>query len=667
MSESGAALPDDALSAQEAALQRDVQLLELASPSAKVQYADLVLDRCRLLLMQKGGIERLYHWAPALDRAGVFHDSDWAQPQILVASLVRHTLEVEDTATVTLECLNQLRALAVANGVMWKPGFSAEQARHYLTQVLAHNLSRVFNLGQSEATRESNAQFGAAVDEVFQFVASHIGYEDILGSLCDEIWRLLGERPIQVHGAKAMITQIAISLASGEQTVGDARLGADRLISALFGPTQGCRDDPGLAAYRERLGAMDFNALQQEAHGFARAMHDVGLVSDYHADFLRWLMEQEQRELIASSLGLSNTGLDSLRCYSELVYTLIEQAIFPETAQAVYGLTMLLERGILFLPPVAPGLWRQVGLKLAPTAERQVNTLFGVSRPASVHLLAGTLCVLGQPLGVGQGNNPTCQSARAISMWSINAPDYLLHLIAQVAQFERVVMTFEGEAIDSATLPSALSLPVDNDPVSTLLVPHLDRIYHEMGRRCGDRGEDPHCWINPEFHGWWVGRQFAIAVDVETGLLKDFDNFIRHFYASYHPYYNGNQPVIHPQPAGLAVTDSGGRFIGWHAITLLRVALDQSGEMRVYFYNPNNDSGQNWGHGVTVSTQNCGERYGESSLPFAQLASRLYIFHDEPLHQPQLDAIPEHDVAAVYRMARESWASERSGEERVES
>jgi hypothetical protein len=203
------------------------------------------------------------------------------------------------------------------------------------------------------------------------------------------------------------------------------------------------------------------------------------------------------------------------------------------------------------------------------------------------------------------------------------------------------------------------SVPLDADPVSMLLVPHLDRIYAAMGRLCADRGEDPHRWINPEFHGWWVGREFVIAVDVATGALHHYEHFVRHFYAAYHPLYNGNQPIIHPQPAGLAVTDSSGDFVGWHAITLMRVALDQESAMRIYFYNPNNDGGQHWGHGVLVSTHGHGERYGESSLPFPELASRLYIFHDDPVDDSVNPPVPAEELHAVVAMAQASWAKDR--------
>jgi len=343
------------------------------------------------------------------------------------------------------------------------------------------------------------------------------------------------------------------------------------------------------------------------------------------------------------------------------VHRLIEEAIHPQTAQAVYGLAMLLERGILYAAPIAPALWRQIGLRLSAQAKAMLAGTFGTDQPPRVHLLAGVISLLGQPLGVGQGNNPTCQSARAISLWSYNDPDYLLHLIAQVARFDGILMHFEGRPIASAELPAGLAqgAPLDTDPVSVLLVPHLDRVYHEMGRLCAGRGEDPHRWINPEFHGWWVGREFLIAVDVASGHLKDYDAYLAQFYASHHPLFNGNQPLIHPQPAGIAVTDSSARFVGWHAITLIRVALDQEEVMRVYFYNPNNDSGQDWGNGVVVSTQGHGERYGEASLPFPQLASRLYIFHDDPVQPPADTRLPEEELTEVRRMALESWAADR--------
>lgn len=653
--------PEGARSAQlEEKLAHALGRLERARAFAKGTHQPAVLDLARRLLQEPDGVARLAALAPRFDGAGVFAGTDWDDPSTLLPHLVRHTLDTGEKPTVVLECLSELRLLAIARGQAFHQGVPPEQARHLLTQVMALNLGRLFGT-TDEADRERLGPLGDAVARLFRYLLDEVGFDDILSSLIDEIWRILAQRPIQVGHVKAMVTQIAATLVQGAGDIREARLGADRLISALFGPTQGCLDDPGVALYAQRLAGMDEQALQHEAFGFARAMHDTGLVSDYHATFLRFLNDGGRRELVGDALGLSSTGRESLRCFPELVEWLVADAVHPETAQASYGLALLLESGRLFSPPLAPALWRQIRLELSPYAAKTLAGLFGEAHPPRVFLLAGVLSLLGQPLGVGQGNNPTCQSARALCMWALDDPSYLLQLVAQAARRDSITMHFEGAELCSRELPAGLSPfhPLDADPVSTLLVPHLDRVYAAMGRLCAGRGEDPHRWINPEFHGWWVGRDFAIAVDVATGHLKDYESYVKLFYRHYHPYYNGMNPLIHPQPAGLAITDASAQFVGWHAITLLRVALDQAGAMRVYFYNPNNDSGQNWGHGVVVSTQGQGERYGEASLPFAELASRLYIFHyHADLITPSGDP-PAEEVEEVVRMARESWAATR--------
>ena len=81
--------------------------------------------------------------------------------------------------------------------------------------------------------------------------------------------------------------------------------------------------------------------------------------------------------------------------------------------------------------------------------------------------------------------------------------------------------------------------------------------------------------------------------------------------------------------------------------------------MRVYFFNPNNDSGQDWGNGVVVSTHGHGERFGEASLPFAELASRLYIFHDDPVEDLGDFEVPDEELVAAREMAFQSWAAQR--------
>ena len=642
-----------------------IEALDAAPEFSKPARLRRVLDGAKRILLQDGGPAAIEARAQAIEAAGAFTGSDWAYPEILIPSLSAHALGSSDADTVVIEALSDLRILAVARGAYLHPTLSAENAHHHLTQVLAINLQRLF-MPPSEAERESQGRLALLARALLDHLADRIGYEHIVDQLIEEIWRILQQRPIQTEPVKQMITQIAICQANPDIDLGSSGQGADRLVSSLFGPTQACREDPGVEVYRERLERMDGVALQNEATGFARAMHDTGLVSPYHAVLLRHLADHGDH-LLSEAMGLSSTGRDCLLCYSELVHALIDQAAFPETAQAIYGMALMLERGILYQPPVAPALWRQLSLPLSAWSRERLAIAFGEAVPPRTRLLEGVLCMLGQPLGVGQGNNPTCQSARALSMWAYNDPDYLLQMVAWAARDDEIVIHFEGQPISSmASLGGvATTLPIDLDPVSLLVVPHLDRIYAEMGRRCIGREGDPHRWINPEFHGWWSGRGFRINVDVTTGKLDSLEDFLRHFYASYHPYFNGNQPLIHPQPIGIAATDSAARFIGWHAITLLRVSLDPQDVMRAYFYNPNNDSGQNWGDGVEVSTAGCGERFGESSLPFEEFASRLYIFHYDPLEHGELASVPQESLDRVIAMVHRTWGADRRPDEHL--
>ncbi len=636
-----------------------IDRLERARPFAKGRYQGSVLDVIGRLVAQPGGLGAVRARAARMDAAGLFAGSDWDRPEVLLPQLVGGTLTSEDPAFQALEVASLARFLAVADGDATHDDLHQEGARHFLTQVLALNLRDLFG-----APDEAARSLGARHDlkrRVLTHIADHVGLDDVLSVLVSEIWRLLEQRSVQVGVVKDMIAQIAVALHEKGAAPGSARLGAERLVSALFGPTTASRDDPGIEVYLQRISVADDSGLSREAMGFARAMHDTGLVSDYHAAFLTWALDHTDRPLIPEALGLGSTGLDCWRHYRGLIERLVQSAVTPATPQAAYGLAMLLDRGILHHAPMVPALERQLSLRIGGAARERIALGFGPAVSPETQLLAGVLSVLGQPLGVGQGANPTCQSARAIALWALNDPDYLLHLVTQVAEFDRLQMQFEGTPIDSADLPQGLagSGPIDADPVSVLLVAHLDRIYAEMGRLCAGRPGDPHQWINPQFHGWWVARDCAVAVDVGTGKLADYDGFLRRFFAAYHPAYNGGRPLAHPQPAGIAVTDAQQRFVGWHAIAILRVAEDQAGRMRVYFYNPNNDSGQDWGNGVVVSTSGQGERYGEGSLEFEAFLSRVYLFHDEPLRSRSGSEADPALIAKVRTLAVASWAADR--------
>ncbi|HEY7776894.1 MAG TPA: hypothetical protein VIC02_10155, partial [Kineobactrum sp.] len=390
-----------------------------------------LFDLVRRVLLQSGGCAVVEERAQRLEEAGVFAGSDWAHPHILIPALSASSLRSPEPNSVVIEAMSELRLLAIATGDYLHPTMSREQAHQFLTQVLAINLELLFG-ASGEAERAQQGRLALIPRVLLRHLAERIGYEHIIDRLIEEIWRILQQRPIQVDSVKQMITQIAICQSNPYIDLGVSGQGADRLISSLYGPTQACREDPGVAVYLERLESMDSGALQYEATGIARAMHDTGLVSPYHAVLLRYLLHHGDH-LLSEAMGLSSTGRDCLLCYGDLVRALINEAVYPETAQGIFGLAQLLERGILYQPALAPALWRQLALPLSAYANERLTLAFGPAPSARAWLLQGVLCMLGQPLGVGQGNNPTCQSARALSMWAYNDPDYLLQMVVWAA------------------------------------------------------------------------------------------------------------------------------------------------------------------------------------------------------------------------------------------
>ena len=551
-----------------------------------------------------------------------------------------------------------MRSLAIAAGEAdGREGFGRDEARQFLEAVLAQNLDLLFPPA-TEAAREQAGLMGERLSRLFRFLLAELGADGILGAMVEEVERVLLQRPIMIQRVERLLHAASEALERVEVD-DEAVIEARRLIAALHGPSA-CAAARSLDEYRDAIAALEPEDLDEEARIFGDAMAGTGLVSPQHAVLLRYLVDQAP-ELLPDALALDRVGQVSLEENRGLIAEIIRFAIRPETARCIYGLSRLLERGTLFFPPVAPGLRRLMVLPIHPEVERQLQEAseWPDPPPGKVLLLAGTLSVLGQPRGVDQGHNPTCQAARAISMWAQNDVGYLLELIARGARDDELVMHFEGDAIHSGELSFGLAqtLHTELDPVSLVLTPHLDRIYMEMSRRTIGRVGDGHRWVNPEFHGWWVYRGFDEVLDEVDGGIRECDEFIRLFHAAYHPEYNGGRQLVYVQPCGVAVTDHDGNFVGWHAIAIQRVARDADGVWRVYFFNPNRDKGQNWGQGVVTSTHDHGEFEGESSLPFEQFASRLYVFHYKDIELGDPDAVPADTVASIRDAIAASWAA----------
>ncbi|MGA9289232.1 MAG: hypothetical protein WBV93_12910, partial [Anaerobacillus sp.] len=555
------------------------------------------------------------------------------------------------------EVLSELRMLAIAKNEYKHPDVSADEARNFLNKIMALNLHLIFPPETEEARINQTQEQNRGI-LLFQFLAEQLSLGALSATFVNEIDRLTAQRPIMVKRIKEMIGY-AENLLSSDDLDPKGRTDIERYLNSVSTPTELSKTHVDFASYKDSFNALSDMEKELEAERFADVMRETGLVAPVHASLARYFAEEDATQLLVLTLGLTEKGEANLNEHFTLVKELILLAIYPATAQSLYGLARMLERGVLSSPPVIPGLERIIEIEML--SEVQKDLMDSRNNPDDLTpvgiLLSGILSVLGQPLGIGQGMNPTCQSARGISLWSQHDPGFLLELVARACRDGEVDISFEGAEINSSLIVGGLApdLHKELDAVSLILVPHLDRVYDEMMKRSALRGEDGHKFVNPEFYGQWISKEFSSVLNPVTGAVTDYDNFSRLFYATHHPDYNEGHQLIYPNPVGIFVTTANADLLGLHAISIQRIAADSTGETRVYFYNPNNDSGQDWGQGIKSTVRNHGEEEGEASLPFDQFLSRVYAYHYNPNEMGDLSVIPNEIIDRVTTLAKESW------------
>ncbi|WP_273853022.1 hypothetical protein [Guptibacillus spartinae] len=608
------------------------------------------------VLIDQNKLESLYQLASDYDQAGIFEGGPWEEPRKLQPPLVGGSFKIDGNYSI-FEVLSELRMLAIAKGEYNHPDVSSDQARTFLNKVMSLNLDMIFP-AETEESRINQGQEQRRGIILFQFLAEKLSLGSLSATFVDEIDRLTAQRPIMVKRIKEMIGY-AENLLSSDDISPEGRESIQRYLDSVHAPTKLSKKYPEFADYQSQFNALSETEKELEAERFADVMRDTGLVSPVHANLARFLAEEDASQLLVLTLGLTEKGEANLNEHFTLVKELNSLAIYPVTAQSLYGLARMLERGVLSSPPVIPGLERMIEIEMLPEVEKDL--LASRDNPADITpvgiLLSGLLSVLGQPLGIGQGMNPTCQSARGISLWSQHDPGFLLELVARACRDGEIDISFEGAEINSSLIAGGLApdLHKELDAVSLILVPHLDRVYDEMMKRSALRGEDGHKFVNPEFYGQWISKEFSSVINPVTGAVTNYEQFARLFYATHHPDYNEGHQLIYPNPVGIFVTTANADLLGLHAISIQRIVADASGETRVYFYNPNNDSGQDWGQGIKSTVRNHGEEEGEASLPFDQFLSRVYAYHYNPNEMGDLEAIPKEIIDRVTTLAKESW------------
>lgn len=618
-----------------------------------------LISQIDLLCRNEAGLDLLYHRLPELDKAGLFKGTVWEDPNKLVPGLVRGTL-LAGPPTSTMEVLNELRMVNIAEGRIQYSGYSAEQALQFLHKMLVTSFEMAFeDFEQPGWERYSKAEL-KKISALFDIIKRHIDLDSIKPVLLEEIEVIVAHRPIVVTRIKKMLAVIReeIKLVPGNEV--DDRL--QRYVDALHAPSALAAERKDPKAYRKAIRRLKPADLEKECHRLGWQMQETGLVSGYQLELLYEVTGQSP-ELIPEVLALNAHGRADFERHQNFVEDLIANFIVPGNKQAVYGLARVLQRNIFSRKTVWHAFNRFVKVEVHPEVVKrlQQGNLSAFELTPLQSLVGGALCILGLPLGVRQGNNPTCQSARGLSMWSRHAPAKLVNMLIDAAKTNNLVFRYEGQTVESADVLEGLTQAFDFklDPVSITLVPLLDKVYNEMMKRAAVKhlGKDPHASVNPAFYGHWIQTGFRSVYNPTLHAIQYYDEFVRIFYASFHPDYNGGHPLIYPVPTGIFITDASAQMLGYHAISLTRIAQwPEGGEWRAYFFNPNSQGKQDWGQGIHPTVWGNGERHGESSLPIDEFVSRVYAYHfnNLRLEDKQLK-VPASTVSKVTKLSKESW------------
>ncbi|MEN2284014.1 hypothetical protein AAGF08_17865 [Algoriphagus sp. SE2] len=628
-----------------------------SGPLTKKGKATKLASHIDILSLTRSGLAFLYSKSVELDRGGFFKDTSWSDPDKLVPYLVKGTLNYGHPSS-SFETLSELRMLRIAKGEDSYEGISAKDAQKFLEEVIVHNLEFALREPSEETRLRMPDRELKKAYNLFGFIMSEIDLNGVYEKLVEEVRLICEQRPIRTQKARELISLVKRRFDTSGEAKKDKMIRV--FINALYTPSRGVRENENKESYLEFLGSADETTLASEAHEMGELMNATGLVSGYHALLLRHILKVNPN-LVPICLDLNDRGIAEWEKYHELVSSLILETASWDNCQCIYGLARMLGKNLFSRRAVRVGLENLRRIKINSQVEKRI--LKSLTEPdaditALQYLIGGTIKVLGQPLGIGQGHNPTCQSARGISMWSQHSPAKLIDMIITVSTQNNLIMRFENQNLVSNNLVKGLldQLDYNLDVVSVVLVPHLDKIYNEMMRISAGRLEDPHKWVNPAMYGHWIQVDFASCYDYMSNSIMDFPGYQRIFFASFHPDFNGNRHLVYPNPVGIFITSNKGDMIGFHAVSLLRVEKSPSGEMRAYFLNPNNEGRQDWGQGILPSVHGKGEKQGESSLPFHQFAARVYAFHYSSLDvKNRLNEVPVEEIEKVEKLARGSW------------
>lgn len=639
---------------------RSFEAFKEAGNLMRPDKAQKLISQIDLLSRTPEGLAFLYEKCLELEAAGIFEDTAWSNAEKQAPPLVRGTL-LSGHPNSSLEILSELRMMAYARGRKGQSPVTAEDANAFLEEVLVHNLEFAFDeLAEESRSLLTDIERKKVVNH-FRFLFEHTNLSGIKSKLAIEIRMVCAQRPVATDAVRKLIKTVHEKLELDPDRTADRELAY--FMNAVYRPSPLAIAYPDPVDYETQLAKAPDEELKRDAEEMGKYLDETGLTNPYLAVMLRYAIA-ERPELVQTVLKLKPKGIPEWERYKNFAGKLALSCFGVRNSRGIYGFKRMLERNLFARRAVRAGLTNLKLINMNPDVEKRVRK--SVPEPdadvtAKQYLLGALIAILGQPLGIGQGNNATCQSARGISLWAQHAPAKLINMITTAVTSNNLIMRFENHDLEAIKLGKGLVDKLDYrlDALSVVLVPLLDKIYNEMMRRASGRGEDPHKWVNPALYGQWISPGFASAYSYLSATIQDFSGFVRLLYAAFHPRFNGGRQMVYPNPVGIFITSSKGDMLGFHAVSLLRIAENNSGsgsEIRAYFLNPNNEGRQDWGQGITPTVYGCGEKHGESSLPLHQFSARVYAFHYNQLNvREHLEEVQDEEVEKVVKLARESW------------
>lgn len=616
-----------------------------------------ILTEASRLLKTTDGIAWLYGNIERFVDSGLFLGTAWQEPDGLVPSLVKGTL-CSGYPMVVYESLNELRMLKLALDSYEGQPYPAEKALQFMQEAVIASFDLAFEEGGEESRYQLSSGTLKRLRLLFQFILERLPITRFKDKLIREVVEVSAHRPIVTHRLREMLELIHRNYEVYRDDPSDEVLSL--YFDAAFHPTRRSRETADLDAYKELIRSEDLDVLLEEGRTMADKMRRTGLVSRQHVALLQLLVLKAPGQALYA-LSLDEHGRAEFNRHQSFVIELLRDFAVQGNEDVVYGMSCMLNRNLFSRPAVLHALKKLLHSQLNTSVRQRLqggrDTVIGPD--AKQLVIGGVIRMLGQPLGVGQGLNPTCQSARGLSMWSQHSPGKLLNMLISAVVADKVEFRFQGELISSTIYSYEEAFDLDLDPVSVVLVPLLDNVYKQMMQRSQQLFplQDPHVTVNPAFYGLWIPTGFKSCYNASLNAIQDYTGFVRTFYQVFHPDYNSGFRLVYPLPVGIFITTSQGEFLGFHAISLLRISKTPEGETRAYFFNPNNDGRQNWGQGIKPTVMDNGERYGESSLPFYQLLSRIYAYHYNAIEAGTTKdvAVPTEEIGKVEKLAKESW------------